>query len=296
MITLEKQTNLIHSILGNDFLEEIKKAEVYKPFVNVAVDPMEVKVALQIVPRAVLGFLMAQLKPMEKNGIKTIDLAMFDPGSFLEVNKLDKDVYMGTIYKEGKILNEFKYRTIPGIGLVVMSTFELYDLDVLKDVKEDTSMDTNKIQDMIDERFALHHLVKQIVDEKLKERDHIGELIRAKLTEAHVSNIPQEEEEMEEDKPMKLKAFLDKRKKKNDKNEFHVTMDKSESVNCLDCGNEIFSKGAYSGCICMGHNMSSKIYIKKSENGYSLRFNKNWDPENIEMLLQTIKDIKNRTK
>jgi predicted metal-binding protein len=86
-----------------------------------------------------------------------------------------------------------------------------------------------------------------------------------------------------------LKEFLEKRKGKLKKNEYSITMTKGETMNCDTCGKAIFSEQAYSGCVCMGEDMDSKIHIKKSETGVKIRFPKQWDPENIEMLLEVLR-------
>lgn len=96
-------------------------------------------------------------------------------------------------------------------------------------------------------------------------------------------------------KKLKLKDFLDKKTKKKNAS-YEIKIEKSESVNCPDCGNKIFDESGFSGCVCFGLDMNKKIHIKKNENGIKMSFSKHWDPENIEMLLATLKELKNRSK
>jgi len=84
-----------------------------------------------------------------------------------------------------------------------------------------------------------------------------------------------------------LKDFLSRRK--NKLKEYHVQITKSEVVDCDSCGQRIFGEGGYSGCLCMGADKDRKIWIKKSDDGVQLRFSKEWDAENIDMLLQALR-------
>jgi hypothetical protein len=39
----------------------------------------------------------------------------------------------------------------------------------------------------------------------------------------------------------------------------------------------------------MGQDQNRKIWIKKSEDGIQIKFSRGWDPENAEMLLETLR-------
>jgi len=147
---MNKHVQIVKSILGEDIFEDLEKIEMFKPDTNSTLDPAEIKIALQIVPRAVLGFLIANLKPLNVGG--NLDLPLPFADAILHVNKISQDVYTGDVVQRGKRITEFKYRSLPGVGLILMSTFELYnvsDLDKLKDQEpEESSID--KLQKIID--------------------------------------------------------------------------------------------------------------------------------------------------
>lgn len=309
--------------LGEDFLQSLEKFELWKPRTKTTVDHEEIKTALKIVPRAIMSLMIAELAPMKLGETKEIGLPL-PGGAMLRATKHERDVYSGDIEQDNKIIVDFKYRSIPGVGLVVMSAFELYDLEELHKnptvaIPEETDL---KIQRMIDERMALHSLVEKVVENKIEQRDAIQQLILAKLTDKHrkiaelrdvnESTTPQTDpyfrgmtnglevaktvldgsEPKFIETPKKtspLKGFLEGRKDKIKKNEFVIYMNKGEIVCCDSCGKEIFNESAYSGCICMGSDMDNKIHIKKTENGVKVRFPKSWDPENIEMLLEVLR-------
>ena len=96
-------------------------------------------------------------------------------------------------------------------------------------------------------------------------------------------NLPKSEGAKKKELP--LKKFLDRKKPK----EYHVEMTKSETVDCDSCGQTIFGKSGFSGCICYGQDMNRKIWIKKSDDVVELRFSRGWDPDNIEQLLETLR-------
>ena len=90
----------------------------------------------------------------------------------------------------------------------------------------------------------------------------------------------------EKSKGSPLKGFLDRKKPK----EYSVKIEKSETVNCPDCGQAIFGgSSGFSGCICFGEDQHRKIWMKKSDDGLKIKFSRGWDPENIELLLETLR-------
>jgi hypothetical protein len=280
--------------LGSEGLEELQKFELYKINSNKVLDHHEIGTAMQIVPRAVLSLLHRELSEIPYGGNKEIVLPM-GSGAVLSVTKHDMDLYSGDIHDKGKFLAKFKDRSLPGVGLVVMSTFELYDIKDLSNIGPvEKTPEIDKIQQVIDERLGMRDLIRQVVDQRLTEREAIDSMIRMRLTQAIKESAESKETvhpETESKDPKRLKQFLDNRKKK--RTEFKVSMAKNETVSCQDCGQDVFIKGAFSGCVCYGEDMNNKIYIKKSEDGVTMRFPKSWDVENISMLLETMRN-KNR--
>lgn len=287
--------------LGKDFFESLTKFELWKPGTRTTVDHEEIKTALMIVPRTIMALLIRELTPMQLGETKEISLPINAGQSMVRLTKHERDVYSGEVLEDNKVIVDFKYRSIPGIGLVIMSAFELYDTEKLaEEHKQAPSEDiTQKIQHLIDERLALHDLIGKVVDKKLAERDAIKQLLMAKISEA----LPVKEEPKETivihnevvmnkssaKKESPLKGFLDQRKTKVKPLEFPIEMAKGEHVNCPDCKKNIFDGEMFSGCICLGDDRDKKIYIKKTEDGVKIRFGRGWDHENIEMLLEVLR-------
>ena len=283
--------------LGNDFLESLSKFELCKPGTRTTVDHEEIKTALMIVPRTIMALLIKELTPMTLGETKEISLPVNSGQSMVRLTKHERDVYSGEVFEDNKMIVDFKYRSIPGIGLVIMSAFELYDTEKLEeDQKQAPAEDiTQKVQHMIDERIALHSLIGQVVDKKIQERDAIKQLLMAKISET----LPAKEEIVTHNevvmnkssakKESPLKGFLDTRKTKPKPSEFAIEMAKGEHVNCPDCKKNIFDGEMFSGCVCLGDDMDKKIHIKKTEDGMKIRFGRGWDVENIEMLLEVLR-------
>lgn len=296
----KKHEQVIASILGDDFIEDLKKSDnfvFYKKNSNTSLDPDEIKIALQIVPRAVLSYLFANLVHSEVGGVYDLELP-FVPGALLHVNKCGADNYNGEIQRDGKVLYDFKHRSLPGIGLILLTTFELYDVSLLDEIKtsqQENPIILNKInnlQHMIDDRLNLNQMIQEVVDKKLSERDAIDRLIKERMN-WHVMSVNNSEVPMhQEDKKSKLRTFLDRleHKKRNDSYIF----DKSE-IHCQDCGTVLYKTEDKSIklCICYGQFHNKEISLKKSEDGkIKLNFPKSFDIENIEMLLETLKNTK----
>lgn len=294
--------------LGSDFLESLgsslSKSEVYKQGSRTVTDTDDLFQGLQIVPRALLSLLVRELSPMQIGDTKEIRI----PGkedTIVITTKHERDSYSGQVLQNNVKINDFMHRSLPGLGLVLMTMLELYSMDDLEQdsVSENKHSEINRI---IDERLSLHSLVNKVVDGKMMQRDAINHLFMDKLNQLYKEHqeIKQDHKEImdeskKEPKPtaviilqpkrsLPLSDFVENRKKKLGKKEHFIQMQKSEQVSCPDCSNVIFSEGAYSGCICFGAN-DKKLYIKKSEDGIKVRFGKGWDIENTEMLLEILR-------
>lgn len=294
-----KDAKIVKSILGEDIFEELKKSAIYKPETKTALQPEEIRIALEIVPRSVLSFLFANLKHKQDNEVVDIDFP-WAVGAKIHINKLGADNYSGEITRDGKRIYEFQHRSIPSIGLVLLSLFELYDLDLLNEIKQkpaqpETQTRLDKLQDIIDNRLMLHNLIKDVVDKRISEREAIGRMIKEKISE-HISNSiseepiePKEEEPVENNKKSKLREFLESREKKRQES---VEMDKSEDVKCPDCKTVIHKKESNEivPCICFGEHARKPIKITKNADGkINIKFPKSFDIDNVEMLLDAVK-------
>jgi hypothetical protein len=279
--------DFLKKALGTEGFEELSKVELHKLSTNTTLDHQEVATALQIVPRTILSLLQKELSSMQEGSNKTIDLPV-SPVSKMDVTKFSNDVYSGEIYRDGKVLARFKYRSLPGVGLVIMTTFELYEKEDIPKMKpEQASLQINDIQKIIDDRLGLQMMVRQVVDQRLSEREAVDFLIKAKLTQ--MINESSKEEKPKEQKQFKLKDFLSSRSKKLEKNEVIVKFETLEKTECPDCGKNLFEGNQFSGCVCLGDDRDNKILIKKTENGVKLKFPKTFDPENMQMLLEILK-------
>jgi hypothetical protein len=313
---MSKADFFLKKTLGEDFLESLTKFELWKPGTKSVLDHEEIRTALQIVPRTVIALLIRELSPMEIGETKEVDL-FSDGNALMTITKHERDVYSGQIDEANRKISEFKFRSLPGVGLVIMSAFELYDMENLINTQTPTSAQTaetveptttrenpledlqSQVQSMIDERLMLHDLIGKVVDKKIMEKEAIQKMVLVKLTEAmsmvdrkvgiieaHIKTIETRttiENSLKEKKKRPLQTFLEKKKKPN---EFSIELTKGEVVSCPDCGKNIFNEKAFSGCICFGDH--GKVFLKKTEGGVKVRFGRGWDQENIEMLLEVL--------
>jgi len=295
-----KAIEFLTKALGKDGFEELNKVELYKKKTNTVLDPEEIKIALQIVPRTILSLLQNELGSMKENEGKKVKIPV-EPEAYLDVTKFANDVYSGEIQQEGKIIGSFRYRSLPGVGLVIMSAFELYDVnDFDRMGKPSFDLDLQMVQNIIDERLKVRDLVSKVVDQKLSERQAVEEMVKMKLSQMwreSKENKKEIEEKVEmQKKPLKLKQFLERKDRKKDLPFYEIKIEKSENVTCPDCGKKIFDDSGFSGCICFGPDRNKKIHIRKNEEGVALSFSKTWDPENIEMLIEVLRERSNRSK
>lgn len=279
--------NTLKKLFGEGGLKKLEKAEIFKPQTGTATDLKDIQIGLQIVPRYVLSFLF-QFKELEDGGSKERFIP-WEPKSSILINRLGPDIYSGYIVRDGKKVVNFEYRSLPAVGIIVMSTFELYDTAMLREIKTDSIYVENdnraekesKIQEIIDERLRIHSLINEVVEQKISRYNAINQLIAEKALIAEEKYEPKKEEK-EMGKKLKLKEYLEKKN-----NEL-------KSIKCPDCDTEIYkSEDDYvKCCICYGEFKDKNIKVMKGQNGVKLHFPKNFEEENILMLIEALNNLK----
>jgi len=279
----KKSSKLIKSVLGDDFFESLNKSDVYKQNTRTATNTDDIATGLSIVPRVVMSYLIMNLSNMIVDSNKELHLP-FSLGCSLHVVKKDNDSFSGYLYRDGRKISEFENRSIPGVGLVLMTVLELYDVENIEKEEDKSTFDIGKLQNIIDERLQLHHLIGRVVDQKIAQRDAIEILIKERLSLALTLAVPVEVKK--ETKADKLKSYIEKNKIRQEE----IKMGKSETLHCPDCGSGLYEGGKnITLCICYGEDWNKTIKIQKSESGIKMKFPKTMDAENIQMLLTNLK-------
>ena len=296
----------LNKTLGNDFLESLgtalSKSEIYKPGSRTVVESSDMYQGMRLVPRVLMKLLIAELVPMQIGETKEVKLPVAED-TLLRATKHERDSISGEVIQNNVKIAEFMHRSIPGIGLVLLSALELYNVEHLE---EDHKMDDSseqKIQSIIYERMHLHSLINQVIDGKLMHRDAVQQMFIAKLNQLSAEHKemqkPKEEPKaapvvivLEPKKKRPLEDFVENRKKKLAKKEFSIEIKKSEEINCPECNGILFNDSGISACLCYGSDMGRKVFLKKTEDGYKISFPKSWNEDNIEMLLDVLRSKK----
>jgi hypothetical protein len=301
MIFNPKSLKAIKKMLGNDIVDVLQKNEIYKINTKTVLSPDEMKIGLQIVPKTILRWLTSNLVEMLDGENKKIEIP-FHANSYVIINKHGADNYSGEVYKDHKKVNDFKHRSIPGVGLILLTSFELYEAKMLEEMvehfkrpeDEEVREKQHKLDQIIEQKLMLHKLVESVVEQKMSQRDAIERLIReriqVKLEEPKEEQMQGQSETIE--KKSKLKQFLEQKEKKKQET---VKLDKSE-IACSDCNSVLYKKEEADKiklCICYGDQMGKSIKLKKSSDGkVKFIFPKHFDVEDVEMLLEDIKNKK----
>jgi hypothetical protein len=119
-------------------------------------------------------------------------------------------------------------------------------------------------------------------------------MIKERLND-HIAEVNSDkEEQMNEDeastKKSRLKEFLDNKEKR--RQEPIEIMDKGE-ITCPDCQGTLYKGEKYiTLCLCYGefHNKNIKIKKNNKDNSVKLAFPKKFDIDNVEMLLDAIRN------
>ena len=190
--------------LGGDFLESLgnslSKSEVYKQGTRTITDTDDLFQGLQIVPRALLSLLVRELSPMQIDDIKEIHIPGMED-TFVRVSKLERDSYSGQVFQRNVKINDFMHRSLPGLGLVLMTVLELYDFDDIEKVPSVSQDQEDKINKIVDDRVQLHSLINQVVDGKMMQRDAVNRLFLNKLNQLYQEHdkIKKEHREIKDD-------------------------------------------------------------------------------------------------
>jgi hypothetical protein len=120
-----RRMKLAKAVLGDSLFESLQKSIVKSPTGSV-VDITEAHDALQIAPKSVMAFIMAETKDMPDMGAKEISVP-FAENTMMLLNKATADQYSGHFVQKGKIVHEFHNVSIPQLSSHILSLFELYD-------------------------------------------------------------------------------------------------------------------------------------------------------------------------
>ena len=287
--------SILSSLVGKELTETLMKSDgIFKPSVAAVASIDEMHRGLSIVPKIVLKWLSLNLKNMQLSEVKDIQIPWNSKAS-LHVEKKENDLYSGHLLLNNKPIY-YTFRTLPGVGLILLSHLELYDLDSKEEVAVPDF--SKEISDQIEEKLKLIQLVEHVVDKKLSQREAVEQLIKDKIQKILSSKEEKEESqpldlapiEVPETKIRPLKAFLDNKREKNKiKFSLPINFEKNENIECPDCLKSIFIKGEYRGCICFGEDEKNEAFLKKNNKNTDLYLDKDWDKENIEMLIDIIK-------
>lgn len=231
---------------------ELVKNELYKPTANSALDLEEIKIGTTVVPRFLIAFLIRELRNLKIGDNKEISLDFLREGTVLSLRKQDNDTYSGEIIEKGRVIAKLEKRSIPGIGLYLMSTFELYDSSPVTQQQQQSAAPAQPIVVNV----SIQNEQKNEQPKTLKDF-----LEKRKISKAEGRIVP-----------------LDLKKAQN------------IEIHCDVCGKSIFSvNSGYKGCVCMGADMNSPIKLKKTENGkLFLHFPKKWDNDNIDLFMSLL--------
>jgi hypothetical protein len=304
----------IEGFLGKEFFQELKKGDIVftKPY-SLTVDGAEIQMGLDIVPKTIMKWLLTELKPMKPTEIKSISIPC-DITATLNVHKLSSDSYNGDIVKDGRQIYKFLSRSVPGIGLIVMTTFELYDSDDLNKLVDPIvpssevhiplishvpQQPVKDVLDVINDFLKLKTIIQDVVDERIQQRKAIEEMAKYKITQALFESAQKEPEPVlkesenfmvKKEKPkLKLEQFLEDIKSKKQKT---ATIVKKEEIKCKDCGTVLYKGGDLNLCICYGEHMSKPLKVEKTEKELTIKLPVFLDEDNTEMLLESLNNKK----
>lgn len=126
---------LLKDLVGTDGLEALEKAIVKRGGPSI-VEPLEFYLPLIVAPRAILSWLVENIKPMKAGDYKDIPFPG-KPEITIHIEKQDVDLYRAEFIKAGRIIHGFEKQTLPAISAHLMTAGEMYDdFAAPKEIKE----------------------------------------------------------------------------------------------------------------------------------------------------------------
>lgn len=215
----KKSQKLIAGIIGERSLERLEKAIFHNRAKSVS-DPSELYLPLLVVPKAILAWLIENIKPMKVGEIKVLD---FPGNSNIKIHfeKQDLDQYKAQFEEAGKIIHSFDKQGLPSIGGHLMSIGEIYDdfkspvaekIIEMADVKPTASDDLKwqTAQSNVKELTSvINKLVDALVSKEVKRKAKEEDLDKAALKEAADNHTPEVKEvKVKESKPVTYKDLF----------------------------------------------------------------------------------------
>lgn len=128
---MSSSKTLLKNIVGVDGYEALEKA-IYRSATQSVADPLELYLPLLVVPRAILSWLVQNIRPLKVGEHKEFKYPGKDDIT-INVEKQSTDVYRGEMVQRGRIIHNFDKQSLPSIGGHLMTVFEDYDGLAAKD-------------------------------------------------------------------------------------------------------------------------------------------------------------------
>jgi hypothetical protein len=298
--------------MGEDLYESLHKA-LQKLTTSSVVDIGELYHSLKVAPKAVVAFLVRELKDMKD--AKEVKLPWAENASML-VNKLDSDVYQGHIVEDGHIKHEFRLSSLPALAAHLTSHFELYDEDQEEEAKPD-QLDDGKVKAL---ESKLNQLQIQALEAKI---NSLMALVSAKVTQPVVKvddlskaglmpkmpsppkpgikvggnqgimtgGVKGDKTAATDRMSKPVKSLIGKPMLNTPPVKSKLlTFNKSDMMkNCMECRKNEFDKsGNYTGCDCWKG--MSKPKVKKSDSDtVTIELPQDWDSDAVVALIRSVK-------
>lgn len=122
---MSKSKELLKAIVGEAGLETLEKA-IFKKRTNAVIDPLEYYLPLLVVPRAILSWLIQNIKPMKVDEVKTLEFPN-RPSIKIEIQKQDIDQYRAEFIEGGRVIHSFEKQSLPAVSAHFMTVGEMYE-------------------------------------------------------------------------------------------------------------------------------------------------------------------------
>lgn len=144
----------LESMLGTKGFETLSKA-IHRRDSDSTIGPLDVYLPLLVVPRAILSWLVQNIKPIPVGESETLNFPGMEDIK-IKVEKIGRDSYRGEFIQDGKVIHSFDKQTLPNVGGNLMTIGEMYETD-----KEESSDNTSP--DIASPDMAMPRIMHQMM-------------------------------------------------------------------------------------------------------------------------------------
>lgn len=168
---MSNSKRVLKDLIGEAGIEKLEKA-IFKRGTQAIIDPMEFYLPLMVVPRAILSWLVQNIKPMKAGEHKDLPFPG-KPEITIHIEKQDVDQYRAEFIQGGRIIHSFEKQSLPAVSAHFMTAGEIYDQFAEEEIAKEPLKNDTKEEHKTEVARAIINLSEVPRDAESQDSEHI---------------------------------------------------------------------------------------------------------------------------